>query len=67
MITQFDMITGDVIESDHDQPALQPRETGRRAALRLMTVAEATEIEGVCPTRSRDSAIGRFVQMSYAG
>jgi hypothetical protein len=60
MITQFDMITGDAIENDQDQPALQSRETARRAALRLMTVAEATEMEGVCPTLSRDSAIRRF-------
>jgi hypothetical protein len=61
MITQFDIITGDVMEQDREPPARHPPEADRRAALRLMTVAEATEIEGVRPTLSRDSAMRRFV------
>ncbi len=60
MITQFDMTTGDVMENDHEQPTRHPQEAEQRAALRLMTVAEATEIEGVRTTLSPDSATRRF-------
>ncbi|MGB5741028.1 MAG: hypothetical protein WBM65_01170 [Sedimenticolaceae bacterium] len=61
MITQFDITTGDVIESDHEQPARHPQGAERRAALRLMTVAEATEIEGVRTALSPDAAKRRVV------
>jgi len=60
MITQFDMTTGDMIENDLEQPARHPQEAEERAALRLMTVAEAAEIEGVRTTLSPDSATRRF-------
>ena len=60
MITQFDMTTGDMIETDHQQQARHPQGAEQRAALRLMTVAEAAEIEVVRTTLSPDSATPRF-------
>ena len=60
MITQFDMTTGDVIENDHEQPARHPQAAEQRAALRLMTLAEATEIEGLRTALSPDTAKRRF-------
>ena len=60
MITQFDMTTGDMIENHHEQRARHLQAADRRAALRLMTVAEATEIEGVRTALSPDTAKQRF-------
>ncbi len=60
MITQFDMTTGDVIENDHEPRARHPQQAEQRTALRLMTVSEAIEIEGVRTALSPDTAKRRF-------
>ena len=59
MITQFDMNTGDVIEDDHEPPGRHLQQTEQPAALRLMTVAEATEIERVRAALSAETATRR--------